>query len=342
MYDNGVVRQERITVQSIRQKIQNEADAYVYLEDLRWGNHPVCAHCGSERVNLLNPANGISRLTRTKKTASQRRVWKCYACRKQFSVTTGTIMHGSKVSLEIWVFILFEMCANKDGLAAREIERKYGLTAKTAWFITQRIREAMKREPLAGLLSATIVADQTLIGGKPGNRHRQGVDRLPSGKGARRNNNRGGTMQMTPVLSIVDKQTGEVRSQVVPDVTGKTIRRVIAEQVDIASSVLHTDRGAQYRQLGQEFLVHEWVDHGAYEDVRGEVSTNRLEGCFSQLKRSIDGTHHHVSPAHPHRYLAEFDYRYSTRGLSDTQRTNMLLGHVGGKRLTCKPLRTGP
>jgi transposase-like protein len=146
-----MARRERITLTNIRQYITCEADAYAYLEDLRWGDSPVCAHCGSDRVNLLKPHNGISRKTRTG-SVSQRRVWKCYSCRKQFSVTTGTIMHGTKVSLEIWVFILFEMCADKNGLAAREIERKYGLTPKTSWFITQRIREAMKREPLAGLL----------------------------------------------------------------------------------------------------------------------------------------------------------------------------------------------
>lgn len=152
---------EGITVQDIRPKTSCEADAYVYMENLRWAGRPVCAHCGSDRVNLLNPTNGIDRATRTG-NRSQRRVWKCYACRKQFSVTTGTIFHGSKVSLEIWVLVLFEMCANKNGLAAREVERKYGLTPKTAWFITRRIREAMRREPLAGLIAnTTIESDET-------------------------------------------------------------------------------------------------------------------------------------------------------------------------------------
>jgi len=131
----------------------------VYVEDLRWNGQPVCAHCGSDRVKLLTPANGISRKTRTG-AASQRRVWKCYACRKQFSVLAGTIFHGTKISLEIWVYVFFDMCANKNGIAAREIERKYGLTAKSAWFMTQRIREAMKREPLAGLLAGIVVANE--------------------------------------------------------------------------------------------------------------------------------------------------------------------------------------
>jgi transposase-like protein len=174
---------ERITIQNIRTKIACEADAYVYVENLRWNGQPVCAHCGSDHVNLLNPANGISRKTRTG-SMSQRRVWKCYTCRKQFSVTTGTVFHGSKVSLEIWIFIFFEMCANKNGLAAREVQRKYGLTAKTSWFVTQRIREAMRREPLSGMIAnTTIEADETWIGGKPKNKHQQGRERPGGGRG---------------------------------------------------------------------------------------------------------------------------------------------------------------
>ena len=204
------MRQERITLTNIRQKVQCEADAYVYLEDLRWGGHPVCAHCGSDRVNLLKPADGLSRKTRTG-AGTQRRVWKCYACRKQFAVITNTIMHGTKVSLEIWVFILFEMCANKNGLAAREIERKYGLTAKTSWFITQRIRKAMKREPLAGMLSGQIEADETFIGGKPKNKHQQGRPvRLPGRATGRRPK---AVDNKVAVLSLASRRTGEVYSQ---------------------------------------------------------------------------------------------------------------------------------
>ena len=114
---------------------------------------PVCPHCESTGVYFLNPANGVSRKTRTGAN-SERRVWKCGACRKQFSATTGTVFHGSKISIRKWLFVFFEMCANKNGIAAREIERKYELTPKSAWFMTQRIREAMKRDPLAGLSPA--------------------------------------------------------------------------------------------------------------------------------------------------------------------------------------------
>jgi transposase-like protein len=123
---------------------RNEGEAYEFLERLRWRGQAACPHCGSERVFYLQP-QGEGRKTRTGKV-SERRVWKCGACRRQFSVLTGTIFHGSKVELRTWLAVVVEMCADKNGMAAREIERKYGVAPKTAWFMAHRIREAMKRQ----------------------------------------------------------------------------------------------------------------------------------------------------------------------------------------------------
>lgn len=268
---------ERISVISLAEKIETEADAYIFLERLRWADQPVCSHCGSTKVYFLTPKNGVSRATRTGST-SQRRVWKCGSCRKQFSVLTGTIFESTKISLRKWLFVLFEMVSNKNGIAAREIERKYDLTAKSAWFMTQRIREAMKREPLAGLLAGTIEADETYIGGKPRNRHQQGRQRPGTSKGYA-----GTPKDKTAVLSLIDKATGEVLSRVVPNVTGQTLAPAIREQVDTARSHLQTDGWHGYRQIGQEFQSHERVEHSApvYEFVRGNVHTNTAEGYFS-------------------------------------------------------------
>jgi hypothetical protein len=325
-----------LSIITIAERIATEADAYLFLEEMRWGDRPVCPHCGNvERCYYLEPKCETGRKTRTG-AASQRRVWKCGACRKQFSVLTGTIFHGTKIGIRKWVFVLFEMMASKNGVSAREIERKYNLTAKSAWFMTQRIREAMKREPLAGMLSGTIVVDETYIGGKPKNKHRQGQ---PPRAGQRRRVGPGPFNDKTAVLSLINKDTGEVRSRVLATVNGDTLREAIAEQVEMESSVLHTDAHMGYRQVGQEFTEHEYVDHSAYEYVRGDVTTNHAEGYFSQLKRSIDGTHHHVSPEHLHRYLAEFDFRYSTRELSDTARLRKVIGQVNGRRLSYLPLR---
>jgi transposase-like protein len=326
---------ERISVTSLANKIQTEADAYALLESMRWGDpvNPVCPHCGYEGgAYFIRPMNGTSRKT-NRGTTSQRRLWCCRVCRKQFSVLTGTIFHGTHISVRTWLFVLFEMCANKNGISAREIERKYDLTAKSAWFMTQRIREAMKREPLVGMLRGTIVADETFIGGLAKNKHRAKREALsPYTPGESSKDDK------IPVLSLVNKETGEVRSHVVADVTGATLRKVMAEQVDMAGSVLHTDALNAYLPIGAEFIEHQSVNHSDGEYVRGDVTTNQAEGYFSQLKRSIDGTHHHVSREHLPRYLAEFDFRYSTRRITDTARMAKLVDQVEGRRLSYKPL----
>ena len=315
-----------LSIPKLADKIKTEADAYEFLERMRWGDGVVCPHCEHDKAYFLNAQNG-GRKTRTG-TVSERRVWKCASCRKQFSALTGTIFHGSKIPVRTWLFVVFEMCSSKNGVSAREIERKYGLHPKSAWFMTHRIREAMKRDPLAGLLRGTIVADETYIGGKAKKHHgtlagQTGKTRKP---------------KKTPVLSLINKDTGEVRSRVIPNVTGTNLRRAIREQVDTANSHLHTDEAIPYRYIGQEFASHEAVWHSGGEYVRGDASTNQAENFFSQLKRSIDGTHHKVSSEHLDRYLAEFDFRYSTRKTTDTGRMETLMHRVGGRRLTYRPL----
>jgi transposase-like protein len=312
-----------INVLKLADELRTEADAYLYLERMRWGDRPVCPHCGSVRKHyFLKPANGKGgRKTRTG-SASERRVWKCADCRKQFTVLTGTIFHGTKIPVRAWVFVIFEMCASKNGVAAREIERKYGLTAKTVWFMTHRIREAMKREPMAGLLSGRVVADETWYGGKPLNR-----------KGHRPGQRKPGAHDRTPIMSLVSRETGEVRSQVIPDVRGDTLRKVLVQHTDPTKTQLHTDQLPSYKKIAGEFASHSTVDHEGFEYVRGDVTTNHAEGYFAQLKRSLDGTHHGVSVEHLDRYLAEFDFRHSTCKSTDTERVGMLVGRVGGRRL---------
>jgi transposase-like protein len=312
-----------LTVLKLADKLRTEADAYEFLEDLRWGDKPVCPHCGSVRKPyFLTPANGESRKTRTG-SESQRRVWKCADCRKQFSVLTGTIFHGTKIPVRTWVFVVFEMASSKNGVSAREIERKYDLTPKSAWYMLHRIREAMKREPLAGLLSGRVVADETFYGGKPSNRHGHNPSRAMQGK-----------TDKTTILSLISRETGEVRSRVMPDVKPENLRRVLHETLDTRATHLHTDRARNYRLLAGDFASHEAVNHDAREWVRGDVSTNQAEAFFSQLKRSLDGTYHHVSREHLDRYLAEFDFRYTTRRDSDEARMDRIIGQTAGRRLT--------
>jgi transposase-like protein len=317
-----------MTVIDLADRVRTEGDAYRFLEELRWGDRrPACLHCASDDTTLIVPKNGHSRKTRTG-TMSERRVWRCRSCRKQFSALTGTIFHGTKVSVRKWLFVVFELVASKNGVSAREIERKYGVCCRTAWYMLHRVREAMN-DPADTFMRGVIVADETYFGGDPMNRHQSQRDEHPTKPGR-------GTDKVA-VLALIEKHTGEARSRVIPNVTGATLGQAMKDDVDAVHSLLWTDSLPAYRRLGRKFVAHETVNHDEDEYVSETgAGTNVAENFFSQLKRSVDGTHHHVSRQHLHRYLAEFDYRFTTRKLTDTERMEQLIARVGGKRLSYK------
>lgn len=321
---------QEFSVVKIAERLQTEADAYLMLEELRWGGQPpACPKCGEvDKTYYMAPRDGsTSRKTRTG-AVSQRRVWKCRGCREQFSVLTDTIFHGTKISIRTWLLVIFEVCAAKNSVSAWEISRKYSITNESAWHMLHRIREAMKREPVAGLLRGTIIADETWIGGSPKNRHAD-----------KRNPNGGpGVTDKQPVLTLVDYETRAVRSVAVADVTAETLGAVLDEQVEIDRSQLWTDSSSSYRTVGKRFNSHYTVDHSAGEYKRNGAGTNLAEGFFSHLKRSLDGTHHQVSREHLGRYLVQFDWLYTHCKATDSQRMRTLLGSVEGRRLTYKPL----
>lgn len=319
---------DKITIASLSRNITTEAEAYSYFESLRWSETPICAHCGGSDVYLITPTNGSSRKTRTG-SLSERRVWNCRPCRKQFSVLTGTVMHGTKISVRIWLMVVFEMCASKNGISAREVERKYGVAGRSAWFMCHRIREAMSSND-GSLFSGDIVVDETYLGGDPRFRHARDPRLAARGRGT----------EKTAVVSLINAATGEVRSRVVPTVSGFTLRTYITGNVDLPMSTLHTDSLPGYKGIGTRMAGHHVVNHAAGEYVTEKShGTNKAENYFSQLKRSLDGTFHHVSREHLGRYLAEFDFRFSSRDMTDAERMNLLVKQAAG-RLTYKVAKT--
>lgn len=321
---------QQFSIPWLATRVQTEADAYLLLEELRWGGKPeACPKCGEVgRCYFLKPSNGTARKTRTG-SASERRVWKCGGCRKQFSVLTDTIFHSTKIPIRTWLFVIFEVCSSKNSVSVWEISRKYTITNESAWHMLHRIREAMKREPLASLMSGTVVADETWTGGDPKNWH---------ASDPRNTDRRSGHTDKQPVFSLVHYETRQVHSRVVPDVTGATLVPALSEVADLKATYLSTDGGAAYKSIAPHVAEHEFVDHSAGEYARGNIGTNLVEGFFSQLKRSIDGTHHHVSTEHLHRYLAQFDFMCSHCRETDSARMRRLIGNVEGRRLTYKPL----
>ena len=334
---------EDLNLATLPKYLSDESEAWMLLERLRWHGTPVCPHCGTadEAHYFLNAKSGLR--TTKKGSVSYRRIWKCRDkdCRKQFSVLVGTVFESSKVPVSKWLLALYLTAAAKNCISALELQRHLGLGSyQTAWFMLHRLREAMKREPLAGLMSGTVVMDETFYGGKPKNKHQQGNKNAKHGAGSRKNN-----APKTPVLALLDAETGEVRTKVVANVTGAELRTALVENVDLGSTHLMTDAYMGYRAVGKEMRKHSYVDHSSHEYVRyepdGTITSNMAESFFAQFKRSLDGTYHNVSRHHLVRYVTEMEHRWNTRKLTDHERVAALLQGATGKRLTYRPLNEG-
>jgi transposase-like protein len=297
-------------------EFQDADKARAHLEKQRWPAGPICSHCGV--VNEATYVGGKS---------ARKGVWQCNACRGQFSVTTGTVFESSKIPLNKWLLATYLISSSKKGYSAHQLHRTLGITYKSAWFMAHRIREAMKPSnpgPLGGE-GNVVEADETYVGGKEANKHKNKRAGVRSHYGRKE-----------AVVSLVER-SGAVRSFHVANVNAKTLRPMIVKNISRKSHLM-TDGHVIYTHVGREFAAHSAVDHAAGEYVReGVHHSNTVENYFSILKRGITGTFHHVSEAHLSRYLAEFDFRYSHRaglGVDDTARMALMLDGIAGKRLT--------
>ncbi len=303
----------------------NEDLAVEFVERQRWGGSPVCPHCGTvgEAKQIIG-RNG---------QRGPRYLWRCQACKKQFTVRIGTIFGDSKIPLRHWLYAFWAACASKKGVSALQIKRQTGLTYKSALFLMHRIRYAMtpdaSPEPK---LTGTVEADETYVGGSP--RQRSQADRREgwadmAQSGAVRLPRRTG--EKVPVVAALERG-GEVRASVMPTVTASNIKEMLLANVD-RSAVLMTDESPLYVGVGKPFADHQTVKHSAHEYARGPVHSNSVESFFSRLKRQMYGTHHAVSPRHLHRYVAEVAFKHNTRKMNDGERVVAALGGIEGKRL---------
>jgi transposase-like protein len=305
----------------------DETAARDALEAVRWPHGPICPHCGNADPETMPLVEG-------KKHSHRSGLRYCNACKGQFTVTVGTVFERSKIPLSKWWLATHLLGSSKKGISAHQLHRMLGVTYKTAWFMAHRIREAMKDmnpSPLGGE-GKVVEADATYIGGKEKNKHL-----------SKRDGRRIGGMGKQIVHTLVERN-GRARSEHVANVTGKTLRPILVKNVSRKSSLM-TDTHGGYMEVGKEFARHEMVDHGKDEYVRGDAHSNTAEGFFSILKRGIVGTYHHVSEAHLHRYLAEFDFRHNTRtalGVNDKQRANAIMEAIEGKRLTYRRTDEAP
>ena len=285
-----------------------------HFEAIRWPNGPYCPFCG--QTDTVKALGG----------ASMGPGWyHCKDCRKKFTAAVGTIYERSHIPMTKWLLATHLMCASKKGMSAHQLHRMIGLPYKTAWFMSHRIREGMRELIPSGPLGGegkTVEADETYVGGKEKNKHKSKRQKLGTGG-----------MGKEIVFSLVERD-GKVRSHHVPNVTAKTLRPILVEQMH-AASTLYTDDGGS--RVGRDFPGHASVNHGAGEYVRGNFHTNTIESYFATMKRGVFGTYHHVGPQHLKRYLAEFDFRYNERtalGVTDAERAEKAVAGVVGKRVT--------
>lgn len=295
--------------------LQDEQAAYDWVEAHVWPEGPVCPHCQEK-----------ARVSKMQGKATRIGLYKCYACRKQFNVKVGTIFEASHVPMHLWLQAFYLIAGSKKGISSNQLHRTLGVTLKTAWFLSHRIRYAMtsgslSAPPLGGDGSSGIVeADETYIGNKKGVPKRRGYAHKHT------------------VMSLVERG-GELRNFVVDKANTATVMDVIEANVDQKARVM-TDEAGYYKKVDTHAAEHQAVNHGAGEYVRGDAHTNTLENFYSVFKRGMKGVYQHCDERHLHRYVDEFGFRYNNRvakGVNDEQRAIKALKGVVGKRLTYRP-----
>ncbi|GJE70172.1 IS1595 family transposase [Methylorubrum podarium] len=295
-----------------------EEAAFDWLEKTLWPQGPVCPHCGG--------MGRIGKIKANKEARVRMGLHKCGDCKKQFTVKVGTVFEHARMPLHKMLQAVHLMCSSKKGISAHQLHRVLEVQYKTAWFLAHRIREAMREGALApfggvdGMPGAggIVEADETFIGREPGKPKKRAFH------------------HKMKVVSLVDRDSGKVRSVVVDDLKPETIRPIIEENI-IKEATLHTDESAIYTKIGATFADHQVTTHSAKEYVRGIVHTNTVEGYFSVFKRGMKGIYQHCGKQHLHRYLAEFDFRHNNRvklGVSDVARMERTVNGIVGKRLT--------
>lgn len=294
-------------------KFPNEEAARKFFEAKRWGDEPVCGHCGSVNATECKDHKPMP--------------YRCKDCRKHFSVRTGTVLAESRLPLQKWLLAIFMLTSARKGIPSTQMARELGVTQKTAWFLAQRIRETWLKDR-GDRMDGQVQVDETYIGGKEASKHAK--KKLKSGRG---------TVGKTAVFGMRDAQ-GQVRAMPVTDTKGMTLTGLVAANVQPGATVV-TDEFRSYRNLGAMGFDHRKVRHSAGEYVRDMAHTNGIESFWALLKRGYIGIYHYMSVKHLHRYVNEFSFRHNTAQAGTMKFIEMTIDRMVDKRLTYKGLING-
>ncbi len=309
-------------IQAIR-FFADDAVCHNFLAEMRWGSAVKCAHCESDKVGNLVVSVVPSRSKKPDAQPTTRRLWNCKACKKQFTVKTGTIFEDSALPLSKWLPAVWMICNAKNGVSSCELARSLGVTQKSAWFMGHRIRLAMRDGNFN--LSGTVEADETYIGPR--------AERMNAESRNRRVIRKGGSWKI-PVQGMLERSEVKGQSKVVLEVLeatdSATMQKAIRNRVEKGASV-YTDAHGSYVSLNDAYN-HDFVDH-AVAYAKGAVHTNGMENFWSLLKRTLKGTYVHVSPFHLFRYLDEQAVRFNERGGDDLTRFLSTMNRVKGRRI---------
>lgn len=301
----------------------NEEEARQYVESVLWPGGPICPHCGSEKAWDIKGARTRSG------------VYECAECGKQFTVTVGTVMHGSHIPLRQWLIAFHLMTSSKKGVSALQLQRNLGLGSyRSAWHLAHRIRLSMNEEPVLRLLKGTVEVDETYVGGQPKKTGKSGSEN-PEPK---KKNKRSRGTHKVPALALLERNRNVI-SMPIERVHPKTFKGAIKEACHKDSCIM-TDEWASYAGISKDFEGRqEVVNHNDGEFVRGKSSTNTVESYFGLLKRGVHGIFDHVSKHHSHRYCDEFSSRWNLRKITHGERIVAVLKGPGGKRFEYKTFR---
>lgn len=302
------------TLQEAMIFFSDKQNAHDFIVSLRWADGVICPHCGGKEQWFIKT----------------RLIWRCKSCNKQFSVKVGSIFEDSALGLDKWLCGIWLIANAKNGISSHELGRSLGITQKSAWFMLHRIRLAMQEGSLEKF-SGEVETDETYIGGKAENMHKWKRDAM--GLQGR------GTVGKAIVQGLLQRSTDDkpskVKTKVVQNIKKKTLQKQITSNVEEGATV-YTDELKSYEGLNALF-VHHAINH-AEEYVRGQVHTNGMENYWALFKRGLKGTYVNCEVDHLFRYLDEQTFRFNNRVLTDAERFNIVLGSVGGRRLTYNQL----